>query len=218
MIANPTVAELVFRILFLFGYALLFALVEIEIEGEHGWAERLPTWFRVTPWYARLYGRLMNGKPLTGYHAVMFVLPIWSFHIGFAGGVPWSWAAEATTMSAYLIWAAVWDLLWFLFHPRYGWRRFVPNTIWWHRRWIGRFPADYLGALFGSTAFAASAVLTAGDLGVLWNHLKLLAGFVGLTVLATAAAPAYVRHYAHMRRAGADERHLCIPSKSETQP
>ena len=40
--------------LFLFGYALLFALAEIEIEGPHGWAERLPTWFRVTTPGARL--------------------------------------------------------------------------------------------------------------------------------------------------------------------
>ena len=26
--------------------ALWFALIEIEIEGAHGWALRLPTWFR----------------------------------------------------------------------------------------------------------------------------------------------------------------------------
>ena len=66
----------------------------------------------------------MPGKPLTGYHLVMFALPLWSFHIGFVGGVPWSWAAEATTLSAYLVWVATWDLLWFLLNPRYGWSRF----------------------------------------------------------------------------------------------
>jgi hypothetical protein len=92
---DPTAAEVVFRVLFLFGYALLFAAVEIEIEGPHGWAERLPTWFRITPWYARAYGILMRGKPLTGYHATMFALSVWSFHIGFVAGVPWSWPAEA---------------------------------------------------------------------------------------------------------------------------
>ena len=32
--------------LLLFAYALLFALVEIEIEGKDGWAINLPTWFR----------------------------------------------------------------------------------------------------------------------------------------------------------------------------
>jgi hypothetical protein len=39
----PSVAAFVLWVLFLFGYALLFAAVEIEIEGSHGWAERLPT-------------------------------------------------------------------------------------------------------------------------------------------------------------------------------
>ena len=104
MTPNPTDAAFLCRALFLFGYALLFALVEIEIEGPHGWAERLPTWFRITTPTARIYGLFMRGKPLTGYHAVMFVLPLWSFHIGFFGGVPWSWAAEAGTLAAYMIW------------------------------------------------------------------------------------------------------------------
>jgi hypothetical protein len=36
MITHPSVADLIVRVLFLFGYALLFGLAEIEIEGEHG--------------------------------------------------------------------------------------------------------------------------------------------------------------------------------------
>src|SRR5215831_4629525 len=111
MTPTPTAAALILRVLFLFGYALLFALVEIEIEGPHGWAERLPTWFRVTTPVARLYGLFMRGKPLTGYHAVMFVLPLWSFHLGFFGGVPWSWPAEASTLAAYMVWVVIWDFL-----------------------------------------------------------------------------------------------------------
>src|SRR3954467_1930595 len=124
MTPTPAAVALALRVLFLFGYALLFALVEIEIEGPHGWAERLPTWFRVRTPAARFYGLFMRGKPLTGYHAVMFVLPLWSFHIGFFAGVSWSWAAEAATLAAYLAWAVVWDLLWFLLNPRFGWARF----------------------------------------------------------------------------------------------
>src|SRR5215216_3987742 len=49
------------RILLLFAYSLLFALVEVEIEGPHGWAETLPTWYRVRPWYARLFGIGLSG-------------------------------------------------------------------------------------------------------------------------------------------------------------
>ena len=160
MTPTPAAVALILRVLFLFGYALLFALVEIEIEGPHGWAERLPTWFRVRTPAARVYGLFMRGKPLTGYHAVMFVLPLWSFHLGFFGGVSWSWAAEAATLAAYLAWVVVWDLLWFLLNPRFGWSRFRKGEVWWHgRTWIGRFPIDYWGAIALSIAIAASAHL-----------------------------------------------------------
>jgi hypothetical protein len=216
MIANPSVAELIVRVLFLFGYALLFALAEIEIEGSHGWAERLPTWFRVTTPGARLFALLLSGKPLTGYHLVMFVLPLWSFHLGFVGGVPWSWAAEATTLASYLIWLATWDLLWFLLNPRFGWARFRKGEIWWHdRTWIGRFPIDYWGALVASLAIAASARLATGDFGVLGRHVVLVAAFVGLTLLTNRAAPRYMRWHAHMRRPGSDEREIALPRDSK---
>jgi len=219
MIEAPSNVDLVVRALFLFAYAVLFAAVEIEIEGSHGWAERLPTWFRVTTPSARFYGLFMRGKPLTGYHAVMFLLPLWSFHIGFVGGVPWSWAAEATTLSAYLVWVVTWDLLWFLFNPRFGWARFRKGEVWWHdRTWIGRFPVDYWGALMVSLVIAATARLTAGSFAVLSRHLWLCAGFAALTLLLSAAAPAYMRWHAHMRRPGADERKLVLPSSQPQQP
>jgi hypothetical protein len=215
MIANPPIADLILRVLFLFGYALLFALAEIEIEGAHGWAERLPTWFRVTTPLARFFGLFLRGKPLTGYHMVMFALPLWSFHIGFFGGVPWSWPAEAATLSAYMIWVVAWDLMWFLLNPRYGWGRFRKGEIWWHgRTWIGRFPVDYWGALAFSLAVAASARLVTGDFGVLGRHVVLVAGFTALTAVANLAAPRYMRWHAHMRRPGADERDIVLPSRN----
>src|SRR3712207_3106001 len=110
--------------LFLFVYAALFAAVELEIEGPHGWAARLPTWYRVTPRYARWFARLMGGKPLTGYHALMLPLALTSLHAGFAFGQPWSPAAEAQVVAAFLWWSVVWDFLWFLWNPAFGWRRF----------------------------------------------------------------------------------------------
>jgi hypothetical protein len=209
---TPSVTGVVLRILFLFGYALLFAAVEIEIEGPHGWAERLPTWFRVTTPWARLYGILMRGKPLTGYHAVMFLLPLWSFHFGFMAGIPWSWPSEAATLGAYMVWTVTWDLLWFILNPRFGWSRFRKGAVWWHgRTWIGRFPVDYYIAIVISLVFAGSASFTRGNFAVMGGQLALMGGFAVLTVLAWVAAPAYMRWYGHMRRAGADERAQCLP-------
>ena len=177
--------------LFLFGYALLFALVEIEIEGPHGWAERLPTWFRVTTPAARLYGLFMRGKPLTGYHAVMFVLPLWSFHLGFfarrllelggRGGDAGRLPGLGRDLGSALV----------LLNPRFGWARFRKGEVWWHgRTWIGRFPIDYWGALALSIAVAASAHLGSYEHGVLARHAVLLAGFAALTLACGLAAPA----------------------------
>ena len=206
-----SLTDLAFRFLFLFGYALLFAAVEIEIEGEHGWAERLPTWFRVTTLPARVYALFMRGKPLTGYHLVMFFLPLWSFHIGFVGGVSWSWPSEAGTLSAYMVWVVIWDLLWFVLNPRYGWRRFRKGEVWWHgRTWIGRFPIDYWSALVISFAVAASAYPSARSWVVLVNHAWLTAGMLLATAACAALAPMYMRWYAHMRRPGSDERPLVL--------
>ena len=158
----------------------------------------------------------MRGKPLTGYHAVMFVLPLWSFHIGFFAGVSWSWAAEAATLAAYLAWVVVWDLLWFLLNPRFGWARFRKGEVWWHdRTWIGRFPIDYWGAIAVSIAIAASAHLGSYEHAVLARHAVLLAGFAALTLACGRAAPTYMRWYMHMRRPGADERALCLPPGRE---
>lgn len=212
MNAAVSLTDHVLRLLFLYAYALLFAAVEIEIEGAHGWAERLPTWFRVTPLYARVYGVFMRGKPLTGYHLVMFFLPLWSFHIGFVGGVPWSWPAEASTLAAYMLWVVIWDLLWFVLNPRYGWRRFRRNEVWWHgRTWIGRFPVDYYSAVVTSFAVAASSYLASGSWAVLASHAVLTTGMFAATGLTVALAPLYMRWYQHMRRPGSDERPLVLP-------
>lgn len=198
--------------LLLFSYALVFALAEIEIEGAHGWAERLPTWYRVTPGYARLFRRLMSNKPLTGYHAVMLPLTLVSFHLGFAFGAPWSLALELTILARYVLWVIVWDFLWFLLNPHFGWRNFRSGRIWWlGRRWLGRLPGEYVNALL--TSFAIAAVHAA--LAHTWAPVRAHATFCAVSlacVLAVAPfAPAYGRWYAHMRRDGSDERDRAVP-------
>lgn len=191
----------------LFGYALLFALVEIEIEGKHGWAMNLPTWFRRKPLYARVFAFLLSGKPLTGYHAVMFFIPFTSFHVGLAFGQPWSWGLEARLVASYLVWNVTWDFLWFLLNPAFGWARFRKGEIWWHGgAWVGRLPIDYVNALWLSFVVAALPWLMRGSAGHLRRHVVLVVTLLGLTALTALAAPLYRRWYQHMRRPGTDER------------
>lgn len=193
--------------LLLFGYALLFALVEIEIEGKDGWAMNLPTWYRRKPFYARVYALLLSGKPLTGYHAVMFFIPFVSFHIGLAFGQAWSWGLEARLIASYLIWNVTWDFLWFVLNPHFGWARFRKGQIWWHGgAWVGRLPIDYVHALGLSFVVAAVPWAVRGNAATLRGHATFVAGMAALTTAATLAAPLYQRWYQHMRRTGSDER------------
>lgn len=197
------------RVLVLFVYALLFALVEIEIEGAYGWADKLPTWYRVTPRYARAFSFLLSGKPLTGYHAVMFFVPLLSFHLPFVFGAPWTRSMEVRVLAAYLVWVVVWDFLWFVLNPRYGWARFRKGQVWWHdRRWIGRFPIDYWNGFATSLVLVAIAAVLGGGARLVVGHATMSLGLVVLTALTMSLAPAYQRWYAHMRRPGSDERPL----------
>lgn len=196
----------------LFVYALLFALAEIEIEGARGWAEALPTWYRVTPWYARLFRFVMSGKPLTGYHAVMLPLTFTSFHMGFGFGQTWTMQAEAVVIARFLFWIMVWDLIWFLFNPAFGWRRFRPGQVWWlGKRWFGGFPQEYWSGAAVSFAVAAWGHGKQSVAAALLEHTVYGASLVVMTVGICVAIPSYQRWYQHMRRPGADERGLAIP-------
>lgn len=195
----------------LFLYAFLFALAEIEIEGPLGWAEALPTWFRVTPWYARLFSFVMAGKPLTGYHAVMLPLTFLSFHVGFAFGQPWSLATEALVLGRYFFWIIIWDVIWFIFNPPFGWSRFRPGQVWWlGKLWLGPFPQEYWSGAAFSFVLVALGHGTRSLVTVLFDHAVFCATLIALTLLCTLAVPLYQRWYQHMRREGSDERRLAI--------
>jgi hypothetical protein len=195
------------RAAIVFVYALLFAFVEIEIEGEHGWAERLPTWYRVTPRYARVFIWATSGKPLTGYHLLMIPLAFLSFHLGFAFGQPWSATQEVSVVALFMFWFLIWDFLWFLFNPHFGWKRFRPGQVWWlGKRWLGPFPLEYWHGLLLSVAVAALPWLVRDNGQPLLKHAITCALLLAATAASALFVPAYHRWYRHMRREGADER------------
>ena len=127
--------------------ALLFAKLEIEIEGRHGWAEMLPTWrldrHVLLDWF-------FGGRPLTGYHVWAFLFVFFCFHMPFfwAPG-SWSVRGELHAVGAYTLFWIVEDALWFTLNPHFGWRKFTRENVWWHKRWALGLPLDYwiLGSL-----------------------------------------------------------------------
>ncbi|MDO8505504.1 MAG: hypothetical protein Q7S48_02930 [bacterium] len=146
------------QILYLYLLALTLAFLEVQIEGEHGWAEKLPCWRPQGKWYARLYTRVLGGKEMTGYHIGVFSFAFLMFHLPYVWGLPWNTGAEFSTLSAFFLFVVVWDFLWFVINPHYGIRKFRPGCVSWHKIWLGPAPIDYWGGLAFSFLFYALKV------------------------------------------------------------
>lgn len=122
---------------YFFVIALALAHLEIQIEGAHGWAEKLPTWRwdgpRVRRWL---------GKPVTGYHVCLVTCILLFLHVPqLYGG---SWERESDLLTLFFFLAVTWDFLWFVLNPHYGVARFRKGEIWWYPGWALGVPLTYL--------------------------------------------------------------------------
>ena len=135
---------------FLFGLCWLLAKVEIHIEGDSGWAVKLPTWRWEPEWFLGL----TNGKALTGYHLYLTLFLLGMFHLPlvFTG---FTRELSAKCLSSYFLVTAAWDLQWFVWNPAWGLHGLRTRPVPWFRRKFLGFPVDYYAAV------AASAALTA---------------------------------------------------------
>lgn len=188
--------------IFWFAVSFAMAAVEIEIEGAFGWAEKLPTWYHTSTPGGRLYGALMNGKPLTGYHLFMPIVILLFFHTEFAFGVAWTAARECQILAAFFLISVYWDFLWFVLNPFWGIKRFAKFRIWWHAAsaWIGRMPLFYLtGVVLSVLSALGAGALT--KLELFTRHLIVI-GILILLIPPTAVyiAPRYHRWYWAMRK------------------
>jgi hypothetical protein len=120
--------------------AYMFARVEVEIEGDAGWAGSLPTW--------RIENHLLldlfwGGRPMTGYHAWMFSFIAVFFHFPLFFMGRWSLPLEARVVASIMLFWVVEDFLWFIVNPAFGWARFRSEHVPWHKRWTCGAPVDY---------------------------------------------------------------------------
>lgn len=120
--------------------ALFFAKVEIQIEGPDGWAANLPTWRIEKHWLLDVF---FGGRPLTGYHAWALPFMLFIFHLPVVMLWTWSWQLEGRIAASFMIFWILEDLLWFVLNPAWGWRRFVPSEVKWHKHWFLGLPTDY---------------------------------------------------------------------------
>ena len=118
-----------------------FAQLEIQIEGPHGWAGRLPTWRISDHWLLDLF---MGGRILTGYHFWAFCFMALVFHLHFFMRGDFSWRLECRTIGCIMSFWIIEDFTWFVCNPAYGWTRLTAEHVPWHKVWILGVPVDYI--------------------------------------------------------------------------
>jgi len=137
-----------------------FAQVEIQIEGNAGWASNLPTWRIEKHWLLDIF---WGGRAMTGYHAWMFPFILLFFHFPFFMLYVWSWKLQARALASMMLFWIVEDFLWFVINPAFGIEKFSPAYIPWHKHWFWLAPTDYW------TFLSISLVLFSTHL----NHLQI---------------------------------------------
>jgi len=173
------------QIAYIFIFCLILAFLEVQIEGKDGWAKNLPTWRPGDDrWFVKLYRRVTSGKNLTGYHLGINLLVLFSLHGFYFFNSVWTWSSELQVLALFFLIAGVWDFLWFVLNPHYGWKSFKPVYIAWHKSWLGPWPLDYYYAVILFIVLYSLSFWPDWYLG-LGDGLALLLGILFLTVIVT---------------------------------
>ncbi len=195
---------MILQIIFWFSLSLLFALMEVELEGKYGWSEKSQTWYRVKGHYPKIISFLLGGKPLNGYHIFMFPIVLLISHAHFFMGVEWTLVNELIALAIYFAWAPLWDYLWFVLNPHYGIKNFDKNKVWWFSKshWIFNIVAlEQISQWVLSIVLVVFASFHEKNFGILLSHLILLGGFFTLTIFTIfVIAPIYKNWYKKMRK------------------
>lgn len=190
--------------LFWFVLCLMFSFLEIEIEGKHGWAKKLPTWRSRRGIVACVFSRVMQGKPLTGYHKFLFIIFLMIFCIPLVYAPEFrTWSGMFTIPSMFLSWAIMEDFLWFVFNPHYTIAHFRQDRVEWHKDdyWVGGLvPLGYFMAVSISVSFAASAGLCEESYRPLVAHFTTLFYWAIFIIIASVLSPLYHERYWKKRR------------------
>ena len=126
--------------------AVILVFLEIQIEGKHGWAGKLPCF--------KTKKKIFGEKPITGYHIFILIFTLLIFHLPVFFS-DWSFKKEMLIIGSWIFVWSLEDFLWFIFNPHYGLSKFnkANKEIWWHKSWFLGLPSFYW------LAFPASLIL-----------------------------------------------------------
>lgn len=140
---------------------------------------------------------------MTGYHLLMFLLPMLIFHSGFFFGLKWTPITELMIWSLYFSFDQIWDLLWFILNPYYTISRFKKENIWWYKKsyWVANLiPFDYVSSWLLSVGFGLMASLLSANFSYLTEVGLRFVVFSVLIFLTTIFAPRYHSFYFAIRK------------------
>ena len=121
--------------------AYIFANVEIQIEGDKGWAAGLPVTFRVEQhWLLDIF---WGGRAMTGYHAYIFPFMFLFFQFPMLMFWQWTLKLQARGLACVMFFWVAEDVLWFILNPAFGWAKLTPAGVPWHKHWVLGLPTDY---------------------------------------------------------------------------
>ena len=165
---------------YFFLIAFVLAHLEIQIEGPHGWAEKLPTW----RWDSRGVRRWF-GKPVTGYHLCLVTLILLFVHVPQLYAP--SWEREADLLAMFFFLTVTGDFLWFACNRHFGVGRFRKGQIWWFPAWTLGVPRPYLLLIALSLCAGLAPALWTGAWADRARQWSMVFGeLLALTVIVTA--------------------------------
>lgn len=122
--------------LFILITSLIWALMEIQIEGKNGWAAALPTW------RYKVYIKHFWEREITGYHVYLMTFIVVLLHSVFLF-VQWSLKLELKVIAFFFLLAIIEDFLWFVLNPNFGLSKFNRVDVPWHTMWFLYVPSFY---------------------------------------------------------------------------
>lgn len=165
--------KLFIHTLFILSFAVLYSILEIEIEGKNGgWANNIPT--------------AKSGIGIfTYYHIYMNIIIILII----------TYSTMVVLKNIYLvlyfiiIWFIVEDFCWFVLNPYYTLDKYTKENIWWHRNqiWIYNTPIHNIIALLGIILI----LILNKDINLFYNFIFIIC-FVIIIVL---LSPIYHKLY-----------------------
>lgn len=183
--------------LYILVFGILLALLEIEIEGKHGWAKNLPTWRKDSS------SSLVFLRSITGYHSILFLMILFLNHIVYIGFFGWSWIIdELMILSFHFFLVIYWDFLWFVLNPHYTYKKFKKEHIAWYTdsSWIAWFPIDYWYAIAFSGGLVGLRFVMDGAHTIIDEYL--LTCIIGIIIWVGLIfiSPLYHKFYNFMRQ------------------